>query len=57
MECKGPPSYGATGDRRSPTGKKDEELVNLLRGEPDPALFLPPDGYEFVINEMVVCKE
>ena len=38
-------------------GKDDLELVTLLRGEPDPALFQPPEGYEVVTEEMAPCKE
>jgi hypothetical protein len=38
-------------------GKEDRELVKLDQGEPDPALFQPPEGYEVVTDEMVPCKE
>jgi len=38
-------------------GKETTELVKLEQGEPDPAIFLPPDGYETVVEEMVPCKE
>jgi hypothetical protein len=36
-------------------GKHSMELVKLDQGEPDPALFQPPDGYEIVTEEMVPC--
>lgn len=39
------------------TGKLDEELVNLTRGEPDPALFQIPEGYDVVNQNMVPCSE
>jgi hypothetical protein len=38
-------------------GKRTTELVKLDRGEPDPALFQPPEGYEIVTDEMVPCKQ
>jgi hypothetical protein len=38
-------------------GKRTMELVKLEQGEPDPALFQPPEGYEVVPEEMVPCKE
>jgi hypothetical protein len=38
-------------------GKRTTELVKLDQGEPDSALFLPPEGYEVVTEEMVPCKE
>ena len=38
-------------------GKEDQEAVSLTRGEPDAALFQPPDRYEVVNAEMVSCKE
>jgi hypothetical protein len=38
-------------------GKDTDELVKLDQGEPDPALFQPPEGYEVVAEEMVPCKE
>ena len=38
-------------------GKRTTELVKLDEGEPDPALFQPPEGYEIVTEEMVPCKE
>jgi hypothetical protein len=38
-------------------GKEYRELVKLDQGEPDPALFQPPEGYEIVTDEMVPCKE
>jgi hypothetical protein len=38
-------------------GKDDLELVKLDKGEPDPALFQFPDGYEVVSEDMVPCKE
>lgn len=33
-------------------GKRTRELVSLTQGEPDPALFQPPEGYEVVSEEM-----
>jgi len=39
------------------TGKLDQELVSLTRGEPDAALFQIPEGYEIVNQDMVPCKE
>jgi len=38
-------------------GKETTELVRMEKGEPDPAIFLPPEGYETVVEEMVPCKE
>jgi hypothetical protein len=38
-------------------GKQSTELVKLDQGDPDPALFQPPEGYEVVTEEMVPCKE
>jgi hypothetical protein len=38
-------------------GKRTMELVKLDQGEPDPAIFQPPEGYEIVTEEMVPCKE
>lgn len=38
------------------TGTRDKELVNLTVADPDPSTFLPPEGYEVVIEEMVPCK-
>jgi hypothetical protein len=37
-------------------GKETTELVKLEPGEPDPVTFLPPEGYETVVEEMVPCK-
>jgi hypothetical protein len=38
-------------------GKETTELVKMETGEPDPAVFLPPEGYETVVDEMVPCKQ
>jgi hypothetical protein len=38
-------------------GKHSTELVKLDQGEPEPALFQPPEGYEVVTDEMVPCKD
>jgi hypothetical protein len=38
-------------------GKETTELTKFETGEPDPDLFLPPEGYETVVEEMVPCKE
>jgi len=38
-------------------GKRTTELVKLDPGEPAPALFQPPEGYEVVTEEIVPCKE
>jgi hypothetical protein len=38
-------------------GKETTELVKMEQGEPDPAIFLPPEGYETVVEEMVPCKQ
>jgi hypothetical protein len=40
-------------------GKSSRELVSLKQGEPDPALFQPPAGYEIVVQEMhqVPCAQ
>lgn len=38
-------------------GREERELVKLDRGEPDPALFQPPEGYQIVTDELVPCKE
>jgi hypothetical protein len=34
------------------TGKRTKELVELNQGEPEPAAFQPPEGYEIVNQEM-----
>lgn len=34
------------------TGKRSRELVNLTMGDPDPALFQPPEGYEVTEEEL-----
>jgi hypothetical protein len=38
-------------------GKEDSEPMNLIRGEPDPALFQPPEGYEVMTDPTAPCKE
>jgi hypothetical protein len=38
-------------------GKETQELVKLDQGEPDAALFQPPEGYEIVTEAMIPCKE
>jgi len=38
-------------------GKETTELVKMEPGEPDPAIFLPPEGYETVVEEMIPCKQ
>lgn len=56
------PSFGLTlrsvqDDPR--TGTTTRELVNLTQGEPDPALFQPPDGYDIKTVELhpVPCQQ
>jgi hypothetical protein len=46
-----------TDDPRS--GTTTNELVNLTRGDPDPALFQPPEGYEVKTEELhqVPCAQ
>lgn len=39
------------------SGKTTKELVSLEQGEPDPALFQPPEGYEVQTEEMIPCKD
>jgi hypothetical protein len=41
------------------TGKQTRELVEFNQGEPDPALFQPPEGYRIVTEEMhpVPCAQ
>ena len=34
------------------TGKRTKDLVELNQGEPEPAAFQPPEGYEIVIEDM-----
>lgn len=34
------------------TGKTTRELVSLTKGEPDPSLFEPPEGYEVVTEQL-----
>lgn len=38
-------------------GTVTKELVSLDRGEPDPALFQPPEGYEVITQKMIPCAE
>ena len=38
-------------DDNSKTGRRVDEIVKLTRGEPDPALFVPPAGYTIVDNK------
>ncbi len=40
------------------TGVRTQELVSLTQGEPDPAIFQPPDGYEIKTIELhqVPCQ-
>jgi hypothetical protein len=46
-----------TDDPRS--GVTTREMTNLTQGEPDPALFQPPDGYEVKMEELhqVACAQ
>jgi hypothetical protein len=41
------------------TGVMTRELVSLTQGEPDPAIFQPPDGYEIKTTELhkVPCTQ
>jgi hypothetical protein len=41
------------------TGTETREIVSLTQGEPDPALFQPPDGYEVKTDELhqVACQQ
>ena len=33
------------------SGRMTRELVRFTQGEPDAALFLPPDGYEVLVKQ------
>jgi hypothetical protein len=37
------------------SGKETMDVVSLKLGDPDPGLFLPPEGYEVKTEEMVPC--
>lgn len=38
-------------------GKATKELTNLTRGDPDPASFQPPEGYEIVNKDSSGCQD
>ncbi len=38
-------------------GKSTRELTSLTQGDPDPATFQPPDGYEIVTKDSSGCQD
>jgi hypothetical protein len=38
-------------------GKTTRELTNLTQGDPDPATFQPPEGYEIVTKDSSGCQD
>lgn len=41
------------------TGKQTREVVNVTSGDPDPSVFLPPDGYQVTTEDLhqVSCQQ